>query len=157
MLLHFAPAPPTSPWGGVLVVHSSAHAGVTSAAADIAAALLRLGLDVDLHDVAGAVEVDPDRHDVVIVGASLDAPERRELSGWIAAHRRALDDRPTALFTVCPAAWSERMRHEARRGLEALAVATAWRPARARVIADACAVDRFADDVAILAAAPLAA
>ena len=157
MLLHFAPAPTTSPWGGVLLVHSSDHAGLTTAAADVAAALLQLGLDVDLHDVAGAFEVDPDRHDVVIVGASLGEAEGREMASWIAGHRRALDDRPTALFTVCPAGWSERMRHEARRGLDALATAAAWRPARATVIADAFSVDRFADNVAILAAAPLAA
>jgi menaquinone-dependent protoporphyrinogen IX oxidase len=156
MVLQFASAPATIPWSGVLLVHSSADPNMTSAAGDLAAALLQLGLDVELHDVAHASDVDPDRHDVVIVGVSPGELGREEMAAWIGAHRVSLDDRPTALFTVARGG-SKEARDAACGSVEALMAQTGWRPSRATVMTDAFTVDHFADDVAILAAAPLAA
>ena len=155
MLLHFASVPTTSPWAGVLVVHSSADTDIARGAADVAAILLQDGLSVELRDIAGTGAIDPDHHDVVIVAASLSDGGRREVASWIEAHRLALADRPTALFTV--AGGDERARRDARRELKALAAGTDWQPARVSVVADAAGAGRLADEVAILAAAPLAA
>ena len=157
MLLQFAPAPATTPWSGVLLVHSHDDPDMTTAAGDVAAALLQLGLDVELCDVATATDIDPERHDVVIVGASLGDRDRFEMAAWISSHRRSLDDRPTALFTVCPAGCSKQARDEVRRGLDVLVGDTGWLPSRTVVIGDPSAVARFAENVAIVAAAPLAA
>ena len=154
------PTERTDPWGGILLVYFSSHGHTAMVAERIAKALRHDGLDVDLRDIAHAGEVDPERHDAVVVGASLHRePDRAEIVEWITAHRRALADRPTALFSVCLAdrGGPPEDRAAARRAIEQLSAETGWIPARATAIADRFALDRFADEIAILTASPLAA
>lgn len=151
---------PTGPWGGVLLVYFSSHGHTAMVAQRLAATLREDGLEVDLRDVAHAGDIDPERHDVVVVGASLHRePDRAEIVSWVAAHRLALTDRPTALFSVCLTGsdGDAEDRAGARRSIEQFNDETGWTAARSIAIADRFALDRFADEIAILAAVPLAA
>lgn len=153
-------APPQTPWGGTLLVYFSSHGHTAMIAQRLAETLLREGLAVDLRDAAHAGDVDPVRHDVVIVGASLHRePDRREIVKWIRAHACALGDRPTALFSVrlAGARGTHEDRRIARAAIDELIAETGWTPARSAAISDRVAMERFADEIAMLAAAPLAA
>src|ERR671916_1910 len=71
---------PQTPWGGTLIVYFSSHGHTAMVAQRLAETLLKGGLAVDLRDAAHAGDVDPVRHDVVVVGASLHRePDRREI------------------------------------------------------------------------------
>jgi menaquinone-dependent protoporphyrinogen IX oxidase len=153
-------APSQAPWGGTLLVYFSSHGHTAMIAQRLAETLLKEGLAVDLRVAAHAGDVDPVRHDVVVVGASLHRePDRREIVEWIRAHGDALGDRPTALFSVrlTGGPGTHEDRRIARRALDELIAETGWRPARSAAISDRVAMERFADEVAMLAAAPLAA
>ncbi|MGH2943002.1 MAG: flavodoxin domain-containing protein [Solirubrobacteraceae bacterium] len=152
----------SGPWGGILLVYFSTHGRTASVAERLAQTLVKEGLEVDLSDAAHAGDVDPIRHDVVVVGASLHRePDRREIVEWIANHRPALTDRPTALFSVRLTGAGDGGVAEplgtARGAIDELVAETGWTPARSAAIADRFALERFADEIAILAASPLAA
>jgi menaquinone-dependent protoporphyrinogen oxidase len=82
----------------LLVFHTSE--GQTAKIAERVAAVLRDdGLDVELHDVAGAPG--PEAFDGVVLGDSIHAGRHsRELTRYLEEHRVALALRPTALFQV---------------------------------------------------------
>ncbi len=154
------PIASSRPWGGVLVISFSNHGHTASVARRLAATLLEEGLVVDLRDATVGGDVDPDRHDVVIVGASLQRePDRREIVAWIVGHRQALADRPTALFSALlpTEAGSAEGRRAAHAAIADLVAETGWAPARSAAIVDPADLERFADEVAILAATPLVA
>jgi len=155
------PAAGPLPWGGILLVYFSTHGHTEAVAERLADALRRDGLDVDVRDVAHAGDVDPERHDAVVIAASLHRePHRSEIVDWVRAHRMALADRPTALLSVSLSARDGGTIEDpalTRRAVDELLFATGWRPARSVTISDDASVDRFADDIAVIAATPLSA
>ncbi|MEA2185799.1 MAG: menaquinone-dependent protoporphyrinogen oxidase [Solirubrobacteraceae bacterium] len=164
--------PPSSnaAWGGVLLVYFSTHGHTATVAMRIAEGLRAEGLVVDLRDVADAGDVDPVRHDVVVVGASLHRePDRDEIVGWVMTHRLALADRPTALFSVAlsDSGRGDESQAALQRSLRDFMAQTGWSPDRSVAFSGALEhqhddrgrdpVERFADELALLAAVPAAA
>lgn len=151
---------PARNWGGILLVHFGRHGHTALAAERLARQLRAHGLRVDVRDVAHATEIDPVRHDVVVVGASLQRePMHDALVAWVADHRGELGTRPTALFSVLLTdddGWHED-KAVARAAIGLLNSETGWKPDRAVPLSDGRAIDRFADEISELVAAPLMA
>lgn len=148
------------PWGGVLVVHFGTHGHTSTFAGQLAVALRAAGLEVDVRTAAAGAAIDPDRHDAIVIGASLHRePQRDGIVAWIRSHRVALAGRPTALFSVRLTGTSGEAeeRDEAERAMRELVAQTGWEPDRAVAITDHAALERLADELALLAAAPAAA
>ncbi|HEX8156139.1 MAG TPA: flavodoxin domain-containing protein [Solirubrobacteraceae bacterium] len=169
--MRYAPPPSSNAaWGGVLLVYFSTHGHTATVARRIAEGLRAEGLVVDLCDVAHAGDVDPVRHDVVVVGASLHRePDRHEIVAWVTAHRLALADRPSALFSValCDNGDGAESQVALQHGIRDFMAQTGWTPNRAVAFTGALEdqhdvrgrdpVERFADELALLAAVPAAA
>lgn len=167
---HAPPPSPNTAWGGVLLVYFSTHGTTAAVAARIASSLRAEGLEVDLRDVAHAGDVDPVRHDAVVVGASLHRePDRHEIVDWVMSHRPALADRPSALFSVALGDGGRGGEDQMalQRGIRELMARTGWSPDRSVAFSGVLEeqhddrgrdpVERFADELALLAAAPAAA
>jgi menaquinone-dependent protoporphyrinogen oxidase len=120
------------------VIYASTHGHTAKIAARIAQAMRTQDLDVDLRDAASAINADPFRYDVVVVGASLHrAHHQHELADWVTAHRAALELRPSVFFSVSLSAAddSEESRGATQRCIEEFCQQTGWTPGHTECIA----------------------
>jgi len=121
-----------------LVVYASTHGHTARIAGRIAHAMREAGLEVDLRDVASAADVQPDRYDVVVVGALLHKEHHQKaIADWVSACREALEQRPSLFFSVSLSAAedSEEGRAATQRCIDEFCVDTGWTPGRAEPIA----------------------
>jgi menaquinone-dependent protoporphyrinogen oxidase len=129
---------PVATGARALVVYASTHGHTAKIAARIAQAMRTPDLEVDLRDVASAGLVDPIRYDVVAVGASLHKEHHQHaIADWVAAHRTALEQRPSVFFSVSLSAAddSEESRAATGRCIDAFCEQTGWTPLRTERIA----------------------
>jgi menaquinone-dependent protoporphyrinogen oxidase len=126
---------------GVLLVFASTHGHTAKIAARIAEGLRAEGVgEVNVRDAADAGDIDPAAHRAVIVGGSLHAGHHQEqLVDWVRSHRAALDDRPSAFFSVSLTAAddTDEAREATQRCIDDFLAETGWTPARSVAIAGA--------------------
>jgi menaquinone-dependent protoporphyrinogen oxidase len=85
----------------ILVLFATTDGHTAKVAAAIAGSLRTGGSVVDVV-LAGAVNVEPDAYDAVIVAASVHAGGyQRAVGRWVRTHAAALATRPTAFVSVC--------------------------------------------------------
>jgi menaquinone-dependent protoporphyrinogen oxidase len=121
-----------------LVVYASTHGHTAKIAARIAQAMRAQRLEVDLRDVASAVDVEPGRYGVVVVGASLHKEHhQKEIADWVTERRDALEQRPSVFFSVSLSAAedSEEARAATQRCIDEFCTQTGWTPGRTERIA----------------------
>jgi menaquinone-dependent protoporphyrinogen oxidase len=138
MTSHAPSAAHVSTGARALVIYASTHGHTAKVAERIAQAMREQALEVDLRDAATAVNAEPDRYDVVVVGASLHREHHQhEIADWVTAHRAALDRRPSVFFSVSLSAAddSEESRAATRRCIDELCAQTGWTPGRTERIA----------------------
>lgn len=121
-----------------LVVYASTHGHTAKIAARLARAMGEQGLEVDLHEVAGATFAEAGRYGVVVVGASLHREHHQhEIVEWVEAHRDALAQRPSAFFSVSLSAAEDtaESRDATQRCVDEFCAQTGWTPDRTERIA----------------------
>lgn len=137
--------------GRILVIYGCRH----HASATVAALTARLrahGMTVEVGDATASTMPPPEDYDVVVLGLPASAgPHVDVIARYVADHRAALAEIPTALFTVGPA------RTPARDGvLDERLDELAWAPTLAVTLAGEAAPprDRLLDRIASWFAAP---
>lgn len=123
-----------------LVVYASTHGHTAKIAARLAGAMREQSVAVELRDVEHALDVEPDRYDVVVVGASLHRERHQpEIVDWVTARREALDELPTVFFSVSLTAAedSDAARAAAQGCVDAFCAQTGWTPGRTECVAGA--------------------
>ncbi len=121
-----------------LVVYASSHGHTEKIAARIAEAMRGQGMEVCVHDIAGAGEAEPGLYDVVVVGASLHRERhQQEIVDWVTARRDALEQRHSVFFSVSLSAAedTEDARAATQRCIDEFRDQTGWSPARVEPIA----------------------
>lgn len=121
-----------------LVVYASTHGHTAKIADRIAQSMRAQGLEVDLRDVASAVDVQPERYDVVVVGASLHKERHQQaIADWVGTRREALEQRPSLFFSVSLSAAedSDEARAAAQHCIDRFCAETGWTPGRTEPIA----------------------
>jgi menaquinone-dependent protoporphyrinogen oxidase len=121
-----------------LVVYASTHGHTAKIAARVARAMREQGVEVDLREVAGASDARPDRYGAVVVAASLHREHHQEKIGdWVAAHRKALQRRPSVFVSVSLSAADDGDESCAatQRCVAAFCAQTGWTPTRTERIA----------------------
>jgi menaquinone-dependent protoporphyrinogen oxidase len=121
-----------------LVVYASTHGHTAKIAARIADSMRAEGLEADLRDVARAVDAEPGRYDVVVVGASLHQEHHQKaIVDWVRAWRESLQQQPSAFFSVSLTAAedSDESRAATQRCIDEFCEKTGWTPARSEPIA----------------------
>lgn len=125
----------------VLLVFASTHGHTAKIAARIAEGLRAEGVgEVNVRDAADGGDIDPAAYRAVIVGGSLHAGHHQEqLVDWVRSHRAALDDRPSAFFSVSLTAAddTDEAREATQRCIDDFLAETGWTPARSVAIAGA--------------------
>jgi menaquinone-dependent protoporphyrinogen oxidase len=121
----------------ILVLYASTHGHTGKIAARIGEAI---GPAAELRDIAAAAELEPRQYDAVVVGASVHAGHHQKaVLEWARDHAGALNDLPSAFFSVCLTAADDT--DEARRAsqsyIDAALEKTGWRPRIARTFAGA--------------------
>jgi menaquinone-dependent protoporphyrinogen oxidase len=114
-----------------LVLYASKHGHTAKIAEAIAASLRAGGQTVEAH----SVDTDPDlplaEYDRVVVGASVHAGHhQKEIVAWAARHAVALNELPSALFSVSlgAAETGDEARTVTRNYIDDLLGDTGWRP-----------------------------
>ena len=121
-----------------LVVYASTHGHTAKIAARIAEVMRAQGLEVDLHDFASAPDAQPGRYDVVVVGASLHQEHHQKgIADWVKERREALNERPSAFFSVSLSAAddTDKSRASTQRRIDEFCAQTGLKPARTERIA----------------------
>jgi len=121
-----------------LVMYASTHGHTARIAARVAQAMRAEGLHVDRLDAASATEIELDRYDIVVVGASLHKEHhQKQIVEWVAERRDALGQRPTVFFSVSLSAAedSEESRAATQRCIDEFCAQTGWTPSRTERIA----------------------
>jgi menaquinone-dependent protoporphyrinogen oxidase len=124
----------------VLVVYASTHGHTAKVAQRIAEAVRGAGADTTVVDVRDAADVDPARHDTIVVGGSIHrGHHQRELACWVKHHDDALASRPSALFSVSLTAAedTDEARTATERCIDEFVEDTGWKPQRSIAIAGA--------------------
>jgi menaquinone-dependent protoporphyrinogen oxidase len=135
---HSASPDHVSKHANALVVYASTHGHTAKIAARIAEAMRAEGLEVDLHDVAGAGDAKPGGYEVVAVGASLHREHHQKaMVDWVGAWREALGRRPSVFFSVSLSAAEDSHDADAatQHCIDAFCDETGWVPGRAEAIA----------------------
>jgi menaquinone-dependent protoporphyrinogen oxidase len=125
----------------ILLLFASTHGHTAKIAARIAAALEDDGATVDLHQLHGnKTQPAPQDYDAVILGASIHAGHhQRALVRWAERHHTALDQNPSAFFSVSLTAAddNEEARAATRGYLDDFVETTGWTPDRSATFAGA--------------------
>ena len=123
-----------------LVVYASTHGHTARIAGGLAEAMRDAGLAVDLRDVAHAVDADPARYDLVVVGGSLHKERhQKELVAWVTARRDALAGVASLFFSVSLSAADdgEEARAATQRCIDDFCARSGWTPTHTERIAGA--------------------
>ena len=125
----------------ILVLYASTHGHTAKIAARIAAALQDDGATVDLQRFDGkAPPPAPSDYDAVVLGASIHAGHhQRALVKWAEQHHTALDQHPSAFFSVSLTAAddAEEARAATRGYVDDFVEKTGWTPSRSATFAGA--------------------
>jgi menaquinone-dependent protoporphyrinogen oxidase len=125
----------------VAVLYGTSEGQTAKIAQHIAGIGRQHGHLVDVRHVADLDEsFDLNAYDGVVIGASIhEGHHQRYVHRWIRAHRAALEERPTAAFTVCLAIRSENAdeRAEAQGFAQLYETGTGWKPDVSEVFAGA--------------------
>ena len=114
-----------------LVIYASTHGHTAKIAARVAGAMQGAGLRVDVVDVATGADADPTGYDLIVVGASLHKEHhQRTIVDWVAAHREALEQRPSAFLSVSLSAADESAHSAVQGCIDAFCEQTGWTPGR---------------------------
>jgi menaquinone-dependent protoporphyrinogen oxidase len=122
--------------------------GMTEIVAErLAAKALTLSHRVTLINLRSrGITVTPLEFDGILLGASVHAGGyQRAMKRFVATHLQALNDKPSAFFSVClaQASKSERERTEGTRIAEQFATGLGWRPLLVQPIAGALRFSRY--------------
>jgi len=138
MTEHGSPADHRSKDADALVVYASTHGHTARIAARIADAMRAEGIAVDVRDVAAADDAQPERYDLVVVGASLHREvHQKEIVRWAGNRREALSRMPSVFLSVSLTAADDADEAIAatQRSIDQFCVQTGWTPARTERIA----------------------
>jgi menaquinone-dependent protoporphyrinogen oxidase len=116
-----------------LVAYASTHGHTAKIAERLGRALALEGFEVDTRRLPGDDEPDVRAYDLVLVGASVHAGHHQdEVADWAMRHRLALDETPSAFFSVCLTAAedTDESRTATREYLDDFEERTGWTPAR---------------------------
>jgi len=121
----------------VLIVYASTEGQTRKIAEYMAERVRESGWSADAVELG--TDPDPGAYDAVIVGASIHMGQHPEaLAAYCAAHRKALQTRPCAFFSVSlSAAGDETERADARRCLNEFLEEADWHPSLAEIVAGA--------------------
>lgn len=124
----------------ILIIYASKHGHTGKIAARIAEKAQAADASVELRKVDHADGISPQDHDAVVIGASVHAGRyEKDLVSWAKAHRQALNEMPSAFFSVCLTAAddTDEARKETARYIESIIADTGWHPSRTVTFAGA--------------------
>ena len=85
----------------ILIVFATTHGHTARIAERLAKAARAAGVHTDVREMGDLGELQPERFDGVVVGASIHGGRHQgDLVEWAAEHSEALRARPSALFSV---------------------------------------------------------
>lgn len=121
----------------ILLAYSSVDGHTRAICERLAARLAAAGHRPELASLAGAQPIDPHAFDKVVIGASIRYGKHRpEVYQFIERHRRLLDARPSAFFSVNVVARKPgKDTPEGNPYMREFRKRAAWRPARQAVFA----------------------
>jgi menaquinone-dependent protoporphyrinogen oxidase len=118
----------------VLLLYASTHGHTGKIAERIAGGLRAGGVEeVEVRDASDGGAIDPERYDAAVVGGSLHAGHHQpEIVEWVKGHRAALEERPSAFFSVSLTAAedTDEAREATQRCIDEFLELTGWTPGR---------------------------
>lgn len=124
----------------ILVLYASTHGHTGRIATGIGLAIERAGATADVRRIGEGAEIELDRYDAVVVGASIHAGKhQRQIVEWVRHRAGLLNAMPGAFFSVSltAAEGTPDADATARRLIAEFTEATGWRPSIARSFAGA--------------------
>lgn len=123
-----------------LLVYATTHGHTEKIAARIAQGIRDAGARATVLEPPDAVDIDPDRFDAVIVGASVHLGRHQsEVAEWVRDNRDWLERVPSAFFSVSLAAAdeAEEAQEATRETIDSFCEETGWSPSRTLAVAGA--------------------
>jgi menaquinone-dependent protoporphyrinogen oxidase len=124
----------------ILVLYASTHGQTAEIATVVGRAIQRAGAKADVRRLEKNLDVAPWRYDAVVIGASIHVGKhQKEVVEWVRRNAAALNDMPTAFFSVSLTAAEDTPEAAAtvRRLIDEFTEQTSWTPGLARSFAGA--------------------
>jgi menaquinone-dependent protoporphyrinogen oxidase len=129
-----------------LIVYGTTDGHTAKVAAAMASTLLARGVSVSLQNSAAPRTSNPADYPAVIVAASVHAGTyQRSVRRWVQAHHVALNERPSALVSVCLAVLNHgpKVERDLAANLQRFFDETGWKPLESKIVAGALLYTKY--------------